>query len=171
MYCSNCGKQIPDDARYCPECGNKVVADESFNQPYHDFENNFERTNWQSNNTFQWKTSAIVWFAIIVLGCIVTIYTYSQLFNYPYIRYIGFNPIIIIAFEILAAASIIILVSKRIKACIYAFYVLKLVEVVYILMRLGSFLNSAYILGLFIGLALNILITYLVLRNYWDQLN
>ena len=21
MFCTNCGKQIPDDARFCPECG------------------------------------------------------------------------------------------------------------------------------------------------------
>ena len=25
MYCSNCGKKIADDAKYCPECGQQVV--------------------------------------------------------------------------------------------------------------------------------------------------
>lgn len=24
MYCRNCGKQIPDDAKFCPECGASV---------------------------------------------------------------------------------------------------------------------------------------------------
>ena len=24
MYCSNCGMQIPDDSRFCPECGEKI---------------------------------------------------------------------------------------------------------------------------------------------------
>lgn len=24
MYCSSCGKQIPDDSVFCPECGNKL---------------------------------------------------------------------------------------------------------------------------------------------------
>ena len=25
MFCSHCGKQIPDDAKFCPVCGTKVV--------------------------------------------------------------------------------------------------------------------------------------------------
>ena len=25
MYCSNCGKQIPDNSMFCPECGEKVA--------------------------------------------------------------------------------------------------------------------------------------------------
>jgi TM2 domain-containing membrane protein YozV len=28
MFCSKCGKQIPDDAVFCPECGTKVGADQ-----------------------------------------------------------------------------------------------------------------------------------------------
>ncbi len=25
MYCSNCGKQIPDGSRFCPECGTSIA--------------------------------------------------------------------------------------------------------------------------------------------------
>ena len=28
MYCSNCGKQIPDEAVFCPECGYAVYEDD-----------------------------------------------------------------------------------------------------------------------------------------------
>ena len=27
MFCSNCGKQIPDASRFCPECGTSVALD------------------------------------------------------------------------------------------------------------------------------------------------
>lgn len=26
MYCGNCGKEIEDDAAFCPECGSRVEA-------------------------------------------------------------------------------------------------------------------------------------------------
>lgn len=26
MFCTNCGKQIADDAKFCPHCGSKTVA-------------------------------------------------------------------------------------------------------------------------------------------------
>lgn len=29
VYCSNCGKEIPKDASFCPKCGTKVVTDET----------------------------------------------------------------------------------------------------------------------------------------------
>ena len=29
MYCAYCGKQIPDNVKYCPECGRMIVK-ESF---------------------------------------------------------------------------------------------------------------------------------------------
>ena len=29
MYCSNCGAMLPDNAAFCPECGTKVIAEES----------------------------------------------------------------------------------------------------------------------------------------------
>lgn len=25
MYCQHCGKEIPDNAQYCPDCGTKVL--------------------------------------------------------------------------------------------------------------------------------------------------
>ena len=29
MYCSKCGKKIPNDASFCPECGNPVQPQET----------------------------------------------------------------------------------------------------------------------------------------------
>lgn len=43
MYCSKCGKEIPDDSMFCPECGQRV---EDNNQ-------NINRNNAQNNSTNQ----------------------------------------------------------------------------------------------------------------------
>lgn len=31
MFCGNCGKEIPDDSLFCPECGNKIERINSIN--------------------------------------------------------------------------------------------------------------------------------------------
>lgn len=31
MYCENCGKELPDEAKFCPECGKNVLHDVSDN--------------------------------------------------------------------------------------------------------------------------------------------
>jgi len=36
MYCRNCGKQIPDDSRFCPECGAAQVIFEDRQAPHAD---------------------------------------------------------------------------------------------------------------------------------------
>lgn len=32
IYCTSCGKKIPGDSRFCPECGEKILLAESFRQ-------------------------------------------------------------------------------------------------------------------------------------------
>lgn len=29
MYCMHCGELIPDDAKFCPKCGSKIIAETS----------------------------------------------------------------------------------------------------------------------------------------------
>ncbi|NLF36093.1 MAG: zinc ribbon domain-containing protein [Clostridiaceae bacterium] len=33
MYCTNCGKQIPDDSKFCTNCGANVSKPEMSQQP------------------------------------------------------------------------------------------------------------------------------------------
>lgn len=28
MFCTNCGKQVADEAKFCPNCGNPIVANQ-----------------------------------------------------------------------------------------------------------------------------------------------
>lgn len=117
-------------------------------------------------------TGAIIWFVILILGCLATIGMYSEISDYtPYLQLIGFNPTIILIIELIAAATIILLIVKKIRISAYAFYGLKLAEFLYTFMKLGSYIESEYVVASLIGLAINIVITYLVLKNYWNQLS
>lgn len=53
MFCTNCGNQISDDSKFCPECGaqQNVNTNESQDgQYYYDANNNYANGNFTSNN-------------------------------------------------------------------------------------------------------------------------
>ncbi|MFR2182026.1 MAG: zinc-ribbon domain-containing protein [Hominilimicola sp.] len=31
MYCNNCGTKVPDDATFCPNCGNNMQSQKQLN--------------------------------------------------------------------------------------------------------------------------------------------
>ena len=45
MFCSNCGKKLPDDAKYCDSCGTIERSDEKEQSSY-----SKDSTTYQSNN-------------------------------------------------------------------------------------------------------------------------
>ena len=56
MYCSKCGKEIPEESVFCPECGNrcKLSADKE-NKEIDTKENNIyfnNNINYATNNSF-----------------------------------------------------------------------------------------------------------------------
>lgn len=183
MFCTNCGKQIPDDARFCPECGtpmnsqantaattNQTNAYGQPNQGYNNYQKMDRQQNVNTPGVFKWNSGAIVWFIILILGCLASIGIYSQ-DEYAYMQLIGFNSNLVIILEALALVSVVVLIIKKLRLSVYAFYGLKLVEIVYILMTLGSYMTSNLLMPMIIGFIINIVITYLVLRNYWHQLS
>ncbi|MFQ6794190.1 zinc ribbon domain-containing protein [Thomasclavelia sp.] len=191
MFCTNCGKQIPDDVRFCPECGAQINNQQAdpfgdqnigFNNQTNQTSNynSYQQMNNQSNfnnfnnynGAFRWGAGAIIWFVILILGCIFSIYQFTELMDYnPYLQLYGFNITIVLAAEAIALISLIILIIKRMRVCVYVFYAMKVLEVAYTYMQLGAYFDSSYTLGLFIGMIVNVGVTYLVLRNYWHQLS
>ncbi|WP_296882452.1 zinc-ribbon domain-containing protein [Thomasclavelia sp.] len=183
MFCTNCGKQIPDDARFCPECGaqteprantastaNQANTYSQQNQGYNNYQQMNRQQNMNVSGAFKWGAGAIVWFVILILGCLASIGIYSQE-EFLYMQLVGFNPNIVKILEGLALVAIVILIIKRLRLCIYAFYGLKLAEAIYIFMTLGAYMQSEMLITTVAGLLINVVITYLVLKNYWHQLS
>lgn len=187
MFCTNCGKQIPDDARFCPECGtpmdqqvntastaNQTNAYSQPNQGYNNYQQMNRQQNINMSGAFKWNTGAIVWFVILILGCLASIGIYSQ-DEFAYMQLIGFDSNLVIILEAIALVSVVVLIIKKLRLCVYVFYGLKLVEIIYTLMKLGSYLgsymDSNFLMSMIVGFIINVVITYLVLRNYWHQLS
>ena len=40
MYCNNCGTKVPDDATFCPNCGNNMQSQKQLNGIKNDFSKN-----------------------------------------------------------------------------------------------------------------------------------
>ncbi|WRK52022.1 zinc-ribbon domain-containing protein [Coprobacillaceae bacterium CR2/5/TPMF4] len=79
MFCINCGKQIPDDATFCPKCGTKIFV-ESTNQSNTTYTNNQKTNNKVNlNEPFKWHAGAIIWFIILIIICLYTIFFHLQL--------------------------------------------------------------------------------------------
>lgn len=57
MYCNKCGKEIPDDAKFCKYCGNKISKDK-----------NSKNTGKDDNNTkSRFNTNAVIIIATIII--------------------------------------------------------------------------------------------------------
>lgn len=80
MYCNNCGAKLPDDAVFCPNCGNSVQSQNQMNGVQDDFSKN---TGTNGNKHYKKKnnsnTALIV--SIIVAALIVFISAGLIMFN------------------------------------------------------------------------------------------
>jgi len=68
MFCSKCGKQIPDDSQFCSSCGYKIVLIKN-NNNYNDNAEKKEKHNINSKN------STLIVFTVIILIIIIGIAT------------------------------------------------------------------------------------------------
>ncbi|WP_296877172.1 zinc ribbon domain-containing protein [Thomasclavelia sp.] len=167
MYCANCGKQIADDVRFCPECGAQINNQQMNTQSNSNNSNNY-------NGAFRWKTGAIIGFIILILGRLFSILLCTSLLILYYDLYLqlnNFNLTIILAAEVIALILLIILIIKKTRVYIYIFYATKILEVAYTFMQLGAYFDLSHTLKLFIYVAIDVGFTYLVISNYWHQLS
>lgn len=42
MYCSKCGNEIQDEAKFCIYCGNKIKKDKPYHSKYERFQKSIE---------------------------------------------------------------------------------------------------------------------------------
>ena len=71
MYCNNCGKQIPDDAKFCDGCGVAVHAQQTVASPSTQFAHQSLKPK-KTKNRFVLVVIALV-FVIGLVGCIASI--------------------------------------------------------------------------------------------------
>ena len=70
MYCKNCGNQLNDNDKFCPNCG--TSTENNYNSNIPDVNNNFNNSQQQMNNVNNGSSQANNWKTIsIVLGVIV----------------------------------------------------------------------------------------------------
>ena len=77
MYCNNCGTKVPDDATFCPNCGNNMQSQKQLNGIKNDFSKNSNGNKHSKKNNN--NTALIV--AIIVATLIVFISAGLIMFN------------------------------------------------------------------------------------------
>ena len=77
MYCNNCGTKVPDDATFCPNCGNNMQSQKQLNGIKNDFSKNTNGNKHSKKNNN--NTALIV--AIIVATLIVFISAGLIMFN------------------------------------------------------------------------------------------
>ena len=73
MYCNNCGTKVPDDATFCPNCGNNMQSQKQLNGIKNDFSKNTngnKHSKKNNNNT-----------ALIVAIIVATLIVFSRLDN------------------------------------------------------------------------------------------
>ncbi len=168
MYCANCGKQIADDVRFCPECGAQINNQQMNTQSNSNNSNNY-------NGAFRWKTGAIIGFIILILGRLFSILLCISIslliYHNSNLQLHNFNITIVIAAEAIALISLIILIIKKARVCAYVYYAMKVLEVAYTFMQLGAYFDLSHTLRLFIIMAIDVGFIYLMLKNYWHQLS
>lgn len=57
MYCNNCGTKVPDDATFCPNCGNNMQSQKQLNGIKNDFSKNTNGNKHQKRITITLRCS------------------------------------------------------------------------------------------------------------------
>lgn len=187
MFCINCGKQVPDDAIFCPKCGTKIFV-ESTNQSNTTYTNNQKTNNKVNlNEPFKWHAGAIIWFIILIIICLYTIFFHLQLnallnideLSLNINAFYPINQVISLTIATLQILSIIFLLVKRLRFCVYSFFILEAGAMIYNFYQIynlsqlhpyASYIAPSFIFINFVKILICATITYLVLRNHWQDL-
>ena len=80
MYCNNCGAKLPDDAGFCPNCGNNVQSQNQLNNIQSDFSKN-TGTNGNKHSKKNNKNNTALIISVIVAALVVFISAGLIMFN------------------------------------------------------------------------------------------
>ena len=138
MYCNNCGTQVPDNSRFCPNCGQNLQQEpqQEQNQNFQTNQNNENNTSQQNAQGNAYEQNQTDWSAfqvndkqtqnndslelIFKIFCSVfaIVFAYkglgaifSSLFNINNYYYLHFNPIFIFAIPISIISGIIYILT------------------------------------------------------------
>lgn len=75
MYCKNCGKELPDDARFCPECGEQV-ADGDIEQKKEVYEKEFQFEPDHSNTQMRMMKTGLFILAGVLIIVVIACFAY-----------------------------------------------------------------------------------------------
>ena len=75
MYCKNCGKELPDDARFCPECGEQI-ADGDIEQKKEVYEKEPQFEPDHSNTQMRMLKSGIFILAGVLIIVVIACFAY-----------------------------------------------------------------------------------------------
>ena len=82
-YCSNCGKELSDNAKFCPSCGNKIkleVIGVEKKELFKKIEGEYPKQEVETSREISKpKSSAWVWIIVVIILVIAAIFIASMI--------------------------------------------------------------------------------------------
>lgn len=162
----------------------------TYSQPNQGY-NNYQQMNSQQkmnmSESFKWNAGAIIWFVILIIISLYTIFLHLQLHTLLNIDvlYLEINEFysmyqaIILSIATLQILSIIVLLVKKLRFCVYSFFILEFCAILYNLYLIynlsqlypyAGYILPSFIFIIFVKILIYATVTYLVLRNRWQDL-
>lgn len=179
MYCRNCGKEIEENAKFCSNCGTNSTGEI--------FSFNYEKTSElpPTSSSYFYGGGAKFWFIINIVALALQFIDCAAvlLSDNSFIKF----AVSALSFTVgkwalpFAAAECLIgcylfyaLLTKKARKYFYALCVMKAIDLLlgcFLLISSGFLVSLSASLPDIIAVLANPIITYLVLRKYWDDMD